>query len=54
MDAVAHCRERARTYPLGSPEHEAFLVALVRIDCAEEDARIDAAIMRSWRARGLV
>ena len=48
MDPVAHMRERAKAYPVKSPESEAFLVALVRHDCAEEDARIDAAIMRSW------
>ncbi|MFL5861160.1 MAG: hypothetical protein ACJ780_10305 [Solirubrobacteraceae bacterium] len=46
-------RERSRAYESGSPERDAFLVALVRYEYAEEDARIDAVLMRSWRARGV-
>jgi hypothetical protein len=45
-------RERAKCYPLGSPEREAFTVAIVRHECADDDARIDAVIMKSWRLTG--
>lgn len=51
---LAEMRDRAMRYPLGSPENDAFIAAIVRLDHAEDDARTDAAIMRSWKARGAV
>lgn len=49
--AIDQLRERSREYPSGSPQREAFLVALIRYEYAEEDARIDAVLMNSWRIR---
>jgi hypothetical protein len=52
--AIAHMRERAKAYPVGSPEREAFNVAIVRAGYDADDARIDATIMRAWRITSAV